>query len=898
MNTNQFMMRLAGLLLLILGGTPRLSALEVKDLRCEYLAAPLGLDTTRPRLSWLVESDRRGERQTGWQVLVASSPDRLAGHEGDLWDSGRVSGDQSIQVEYAGKPLAAGSDCHWKVRLWDRDGHASAWSAPARFSVGLLAADDWKGRWIGTASTDEHAEPWFRKTFALARKPRTALAYVGSIGFHELHVNGRKVDDRVLAPSVSHLTKRALYVTYDIAEYLQPGTNVVAVWLSPGWSLFKGVNPVMDFQLPKRPLFIAQLDLRDGDAAPTVVASDETWRCRPSHERHLGEWTNGNFGGDRIDATQELPRWDDAALDDSAWERAAPCEVRRLLSPDLVEPNRLGEAIRPVGVIRKGPRTYQVDLGRLFTGWVEARLKGAAGSTVIVTASTESNKACEFNQRDEYVIGAAGAGVFRNHFAYHEWRYATLDGVDAPPALTDIVGYRVGNDLRRTGGFECSSELLTRIYDATLNNVRNLTTGGMIVDCPHRERLGYGGDGHTSLDANLGNLACGPFYSKWARDWCDIQQEDGYIAHTAPTVDGGGGPAWSGFVVLMPWEVYQTYGDRRVLESSYPHMKRWLEFLRTKCDADGLLVPYGGRWGFLGDWITPHGNEESDSNEARLFNDCYRLLATRTAARVARVLGEAGDATAFEAQAEGMRSTLNKRFFDAARNVYLDSRQTHLVMPLVSGAVPDDRVEAVRANLRREILVTQQGHLDTGLHGTFFMTRYLSGHDANDLVYSYASRTNFPGYGHFIAQGYDTWPENWRGGGSKIHGCYNGIGGWFLQGLAGIRADPAAPGYQRILIKPSLVGDLTWVRAHFDSMHGRIISNWNRDGGKIRMEVVIPANTSATIYVPARNEATVRESGKPAAQADGVRFLRMEKDAALYEVGSGTYAFASEIERQ
>lgn len=875
------------------------------ELRCEYLKDPLGIDTARPRLSWIIASDHRGQRQTAYQVLVASSPELLAKDQGDLWDSGKATSDQNVLVEYAGAPLASGADCYWKVRAWDAADGVTDWSNPARFTVGLLANTDWTGRWIGMASADDHDEPWFRKTFTLAQNPSEALAYIASIGYHELYVNGRRVGDRVLNPSVSYLAKRALYVTYDIKDYLQPGNNVVAVWLAPGWSLFKGVNAKVDFQLTKKPLLLAQLDIRANGKDSLVVSSDDTWKCRLSPEKHLGEWTYTNFGGDRIDATKDLPGWNDVKLDDSSWERATVCDFHRILSPDLVEPNRKCETIRPVSVTQKGPQKYLIDMGRFYTGWIEAKLKGKPGSTVVISASYLSDLECQYNQRNEYVIGVVGEGTFCNHFSYHGCRYITIEGIDASPALTDIVGHRIGNDLRPAGSFDCSNRLLKKIYDADLNNCLNLVTGGMPADCPHRERLGYGDSSLGTLDTMLFSVESGALTKKWAQDWCDIQENDGYVAHTAPTMDGGGAPWLSGSIMLVPWSVFQSYGDRQLLETSYPDIKRWLAFLQSQCDAEGLLTSFMRpgtafpQWCFIGDWVTPHGSELSDSPEALLFNNCYYLVVTRTASHIARALGKNDDAKIYEASADRITNALNKRFFNAANNTYIDTRQTHCVMPLVANAVPDDRVAAVMANLRNEILVTHKGHIDVGDPGIYYMTQYLTDNNANDLVFSYINQTTYPGYGFFIEQGLDTWPETWDAKEpSIIHGCFTGIGTWLVRGIAGIRPDPTSPGFKHFFVKPAIVGDVTWASGVYDSVYGRIACKWAVESGRLTLKVTVPVNTTATVYVPTQDVATVTESGKPTGDVSGVKFVRMEGGCAMFDVQSGNYEFMATLPKR
>jgi hypothetical protein len=880
----------ASLLLVLLVASLAL-AVEPADLRCEYLVDPLGLDTARPRLSWaMADPDHtRGQRQTAWQVLAASSPERLAADTGDLWDSGRVASDQSVGVDYGGTALASGESCWWKVRLWDKDGAPTAWSAPARFSVGLLAAADWQAQWIGMASASEQECPWLRREFELDQVPETALAYVGSIGFHELYVNGRRVGDAVLTPSVSDLRQRALYLTYDLKPYLRPGRNAIALWLGPGWAQFSDANPPVGFGVVKKPLGIVQLQLGPAGGPWTRIVSDQHWRCAVSTTRHRGRWQNSDFGGDSVDAGRDVAGWNDVGCDDRAWEAATVYQPGRALSPDVIEPNRRCERIAAQTVAPAGPHKWRVTMSRLFAGWVEVKLAGAPGAKVTIKVSSLADHEVEYNQLDEYVVGASGQGVFCNRFSYHECQFVTIEGLPQAPAPDDVVGWRVSNDRPRIGDFDCSHPLLKRIYDVTVNTYLNLSTGGMTVDCPHRERLGYGGDGHTSLEIALDTFASDGFFAKWARDWCDVQRPDGGIYHTAPTMGGGGGPGWSGFILTMPWEVYQAYGDRRILEQVYPSGRRWLDFLQAHVGADGLLAPLpGGYWLFLGDWLTPHGSEGSDQPAALLFNNCYYLYATRLAAKIAHVLGRAADEAVYAERAAALAAAINKRFADPATMAYLDTRQTHCVMPLVAEAVPPEHVDQVVANLEHEILVARHGHLDTGLHGTYFMTRWLCEHDRGDLVYTYATQTTAPSYGDLLAKGYETWPEAWGGAPSRLHGCLNGIGGWFLRGLAGIRPDPSAPGYRHFLVEPQVVGDLTWVKAHHDGPYGRIEVAWRRDGRRFSLDLTVPANSAATVWLPAADPGAV--TVPPGCRPGPPRAGRV-----TFEVEAGVWHFESAL---
>lgn len=870
---------------------------QAVGLRCEYMHSPMGLDTAKPRFSWELLCSKRGTMQSGYRILVASSADKLAKSQGDLWDSGKMESAQSVGVEYRGAKLAAGVRAMWKVQVWDQNGTASPWSEVADFSVGLLAPEDWAACWIGMASAERADCPWMRKTFTLEQIPESALAYVGSIGYHELYINGHKVGDQVLAPSVSNLRKRALYLTYDVRQYLRRGENAVALWVAPGWSGFGHRDPESTFKVAKGALAIAQLQLGPMSGPFTRIVSDESWRCSLSTTRHRGEWRYGDFGGDRVDANKEIARWNDTGLDDSRWGKATVYHPGCILSSDWIEPNRIIRDIPAARVKAIGPKKYRFEMAELFTGWVELKVKGQPGQQVNIGVSSIPGRDDEFNQRNVYIIGASGSGVFCNRFSYHLVGIVTVEGLDVPPVAGDLVGHMVANDRRSIGSFQCSNELLNKIYNITVNNYQNLSTGGMTVDCPHRERLGYGGDGHTSLEIALDAFDSHAFLSKWAQDWRDIQEPGGRIKHTAPTMGGGGGPAWSGFAITLPWEVYKNYGDTRILEATYPVARKWLSYMDEHIGADGLLQPLpGGKWMFLGDWLAPGGRKEAfDSTEALFFNNCYLVYAIKMTAKIARVIGKPDDAVALEKRAEVLVNAINRRFLNKDTMVYLDTRQLRCIMPLVSGIVeaPAD-VAAMMKNLEKELLVVRKGHLDTGLHGTYFMTKYLTEHDRSDLIFTYATQRTAPGYGALIAKGYTTWPEQWEGCDSRMHGCFNSIGGWFLRGIAGIRVDESFPGFSHFIIKPSPVGDLTWARGSYHSIRGPVVCYWKRDEAKFTLAVTVPGNSRATVYVPAKDAESLTETGKPTADAPGVKFLRMEAGAAVFEVGSGHYAFQSD----
>jgi len=865
----------------------------VQDLRCEYTPEPLGLDTRAPRFSWKLmdAAASRGQRQTACQILVASSRAELALGIGDLWDV-KLESEASVQIEYAGAPLRSGMVCYWKVRIWDSEQQVSEWSRVARFSMGPQSSADWRGEWIGMGSASEFECPWFRKTFTLNEPSTSAIVHVASVGYYELYVNGQKVGDAVLSPSVSNLGKRVLYSSYDIAALLRLGVNTIGIWAAAGWASYVVGDNWPDFELAKRPLLKAQAEIAAGEKQLTI-ASDASWKCSLSSLTHVGGWRGTDYGGEQIDLRRHVSGWASSELSDADWEHATAYLLEREVSADRVPPNRACETIKALSISADAAGA-KIVMERVFSGWIEIKLRGTPDTSASIEFSMDENQTCQFNQRGLLTFDAKGEGTFCNRFSYHGIQYVTVQNALGPLQIEDVCGYRIGNDLERAGNFDCSNTLLKKIYDTTHNTYVNLTTGGYVSDCAHREKLGYGGDGTTSLEFALTTYEAAGLYTKWAQDWVDVQTPDGHVPNTAPVAGGGGSPAYGCFIVSMPWQVYLTYGDIRVLERTYPAMQSWLAYLEQKSDSEGLLLPFPGDWHFLGDWVSPVG--EGGEPGRLLHNNLHYLYATRLIAKVARVLGKAGESAAYLEKAFIITNELNRRFFNPEAANYLNDDLVNLALPLVAEAVPHEYRALVAAKLESSIM--SEPKLNTGLWGTYFLVKWLTESLRSDLMFVLATQATCPGYAYLLEAGYDTWPEEWLlrhpFGVSKVHGCLNGIGLWFQQGLAGIQLDPEHPGFKHFLVKPALVGDLSWVRAEVTSMYGKIVSAWNFGAERFTLHVEVPPNTSAHVYYPGSDPNAIFEGSAQARQASGVAFVRVEGERSVFLLQSGKYTFSSE----
>jgi alpha-L-rhamnosidase len=890
------------------------STCAVVDLRCEGLVNPLGVDTATPRLSWRMEArDQRsevsGQRQTAYRVLCATSPGLLKEGSADLWDSGRVESDQSQYVTYGGKKLERGVPCHWSVRIWpalhslgdggDEAGEASSWGEPGVWTLFDMTSDaSWKAKWM-TQGYEGSAVPWMRRSFQLDAAPARAYIYVNAIGYFQLFINGQRVGNDEFAPHVGQYDKRTFCLTYDVAKMLTTGKNTIGFWMGSAWNrIGAGVSMT--------PTVRAQLEIVDAQGKAITINTDENWRVKPSSMSYLGAWRGKNYGGEVYDARLDDPDWANPDYDDSAWSPAAPGKVSTsVVSAEMIPRNRIIETITPVSVKKleqkqtaaasKNPvagTSWSVDMGKAMTGTFEITLpSGPAGHEVVLEFFDRlPDDWSNHGQKSTYIYRGNGVERFNNRFNYASFQYVRITNVpegEITPA--DIKGFLITTDLPKASTFSCSDETLNKIHAMMEHTLRCLMLGGYQVDCHSRERQGYGGDGQSSLDTTLCLLRADAFYRKWMRDWVDQQTPDGGLTYTAPASGNGGGPFWCGFLTASTLKHYQHFGDLSLVQKNYPAIKKWFELAQSKT-VDDQQQKFCGSW-YLGDWVSPRGVD--DTANADLFIQAYMCYALEQAAQLADALGKTDDASTFRRWAEARRKATQKRYYDAQGKKYGSGDQVTYILPLAGGVVPDELKNDVFAGFEKTLREKNQGHLATGLSGTYMMIQYLQSIGRDDLIYLFASKTTSPSWGYMIARGATATWERWNGNQSRIHNCYNNIGSWFIQGPAGIRPDTAKPGFKNAIIKPAILKELSYVTATHDTLYGTIKSSWKRDGDTVTMTVSIPANSTATIYVPATDVKQVTVNGKTANAAQYVKVLQAEDRQVLLQVESGNYVILS-----
>ena len=903
---------------------------DIGHLRCEYRDNPLGIDTPQPRLSWQMENPAsniektkaqipRGQKQTAFQILVASTPERLAKDQVDMWDSGRILSDQSMQVAYAGKPLLSRQACYWKVRVWlapdapaaakggktdnrqptaDKPsvGQATAWSKPASWSMGLLSPDDVKAKWIGsnTAAAVEPA-PLLRKTFALDKPVKRATAYVCGLGYYELSLNGKKVGDHELDPKFTRYDRRVLYVTYDITTNLQSGRNALGVMLGNGWYNYH-VKNAWDFDTaPWRsgPKLLLQVEVEFADGTNQVIVSDESWKG--SYGPIL---FNGLLSGEVYDARLEKDGWDTAAYDDSLWAYAKLAEAPKgKLTAQMVQPIRVTEVIRPVKISQPKPGVFVYDMGQNLAGKARLTVIGPAGTNVKLqyaemlrkdgTLDADNIKAfcksAEF-QTERYLLKGAGTESWQSRFMYHGFQYVQVTGFPGEPKLENLQALVMHTDVDSVGSFECSNQLLNKIQQCTrwsyLNNLY-----GHPTDCPQREKNGWTGDAHLAAETGLYNFDAAAAYTQWMRDFKDEQRDSGELPGIVPTggwgYAWGNGPAWDSAYVLIPWYLYQYRGDVRILAEHYDNLKRYVDYLGRK--AKNGVVGIG-----LGDWC-PAKTTTPEQVTSTAYYYCDALIVSK----IAVILGKLDDALTYAKLAEDIKEVFNREFIDKQTKQVAGGTQTALACALYQGLAQRADVDAIVNNLVANV-EHHGNHLDCGILGTKYLLHALTDNGRADVAYKITSQTTAPSWGAWINQGATTLWEQWAGGGSHNHVMFGDVSAWFYQTLAGIRPDPSAPGFKRIIIKPSIVGDLKWVKGSYNSGYGLIASSWKIDGNKLTLTVTIPPNTSAAVWVPAKDVSSVREDGLADTKSSGVASsAKMQGNCAVMEIGSGTYVFTS-----
>jgi alpha-L-rhamnosidase len=907
-----------------------MAAMRPVQLRCEYRVDPLGIDETAPALSWALEGEGRAQTQSAYRVLVAGNEEDLQAEENLLWDSGRVESNRSVGIEYDGEALRSGSCCVWKVCVWDEAGNPTPYAEPAFFEMGLLERSDWEGAWISLGegppqdfdppSGDEYDDvgpalapsPYLRKEFRLEKPVRRARLYATARGVYEMYVNGKRVGNHVLAPGWTDYRRRVQYQTYDVTGLLAEGRNALGAVLGDGWYAgFVGFDPKhRGAHYGSRPQLLVQLNVGYEDGTTQTIVSDGSWKSSTGPILY-----SDLLVGESYDARREMPGWDEPGFDDSDWYSVG---VEELEAPPLVaqpdEGVRVTREVAAKTVTEPRSGLYVFDMGQNMVGWVRLKVEGEPGTEVILRHAEVLNPDGTIyttNLRfaratDRYVLRGEGEEVYEPRFTFHGFRYVEVSGYPGEPPLEAITGRVVHSATPPTGSFECSSPMVNKLQSNIVWGQRGNFLS-IPTDCPQRdERLGWMGDAQIFVRTAAFNMDVAAFFKKWMVDVEDAQSPEGAFPDVAPLFGDRseaflkkGSPAWGDAGVIVPWTIYKTYDDTRIVKRHYDAMTRWMQYLR---EANPDMLRRNKMGNNYGDWLSPKGGYTPKD----LLATAYWAYDARLMAEMAEAIGRLEDAKGYDDLFEAIKGAFNKAYVSPDGRIEGDT-QTCYVLALYMDLLPEELRPPAAEHLVRAI-EREDWHLSSGFVGVGYLCPALTEAGYVDVAYRLLGNETYPSWGYTIKNGATTIWERWDGWteengfqspsmNSFNHYSLGSVGEWLYRYVAGIDLDPQTPSFGRIVIRPCPGGSLSWARGEYESVRGRIVSAWRIEGDRFDLEVTIPPNTTATVYVPVEGGAGISESGKPVEQAESIKILSREEKVGVLAVGSGRYEFVGRVAR-
>ncbi|MCS7223352.1 MAG: glycoside hydrolase family 78 protein [Armatimonadetes bacterium] len=891
-------------------GGLEVSRLRPTDLTCEYRYHPLGIEERAPRLGWIclpLSPNDRGLFQTAYQIQVATSAEKLKKDTPDLWDSGKVVSSQMNQIPYAGQPLHSRMECYWRVRVWDQDDQVSEWSPIARWTMGLLDKTDWTAQWIGydaPFSTEKKDDlilpppPFLRKEFRLTGKVVKAFLYVSALGSCEVRINGKRVSDDYFIPGWSDFRKRAYYRTYEVTDLLTEGDNAIGAVLIDDWySGYCGGWGKRDLY-GGQPRLRVQLEVQMEDGTVETIATDGSWKAT------YGPILEADFyHGQTYDSRREMPGWDQPGFDDQQWEPVVVSE-----DIDLALTSHPGPPVRKVAEIaakslsEPQPGLFIYDMGQNMVGVVRLRIRNAPAGTRVQLRFAEmlnpdgtlyTTNLRRARNTDTYICRGDPEEVFEPRFTFRGFRYVEVTGYPGRPSLDAVIGIVFHSDVPMVGDFQCAHPLVNRLIE----NIRWGLRGNFLevpTDCPQRdERQGWTGDAQifAPTAAYLSDIAA--FMTKWLIDLNDGQREDGAYPDVAPVTGAGfGTPAWGDAGIVIPYVLYRTYGDTRVIERYYDRMTRYIEYL--KANSDGFLRPDIG----YGDWVPAGPPTPRD-----VLATAYFARVTHLMSEMAAAIGKQDDAQAYQQLFDQIAHAFVNAYVSPDGKIKGET-QTAYALALDLDLLPEDK----RALALHHLVADIEGrgnHLSTGFVGTLHLMSALTKLGRTDVAYRLLLQETYPSWLYMVRMGATTIWERWDswteergfqdpGMNSFNHYAFGSVGEWIFSTVGGIAAEEVA--FRRVRIQPQPNG-LSPVKARYRSPSGTITVEWTVSNNTFNLMLEIPPNVVASVYLPTESADQVAESGGSALQSPGVRLLRKEGDSIVFEVSSGRYHFTCPLRR-
>ncbi|MGV8137724.1 MAG: family 78 glycoside hydrolase catalytic domain [Mangrovibacterium sp.] len=881
---------------------------EVKNLLVENRVNPSGVSELYPRLSWQLYSSKRNVVQTAFDIRVSESLGSLIEGKELIFSTGKIPSDQSVYVQFTGSTLQPGRKYYWQVRAWDNSDKASKWSEPASWITGIMGPENWTAKWIqaGFRESETRPSPIFRKEFVNEKKVKLAVAFISARGMYEAEMNGKKISDVCLAPGWTSYNKRIQYQTYDVTGLLQDGKNAIGITLGNGWYRGQIGSGGKADMYGKELALLFQMQIIYDDGTVQKIVSDGSWRSSTGPVQY-----NEIYHGEIYDARLEKKGWSLAGFNDAEWDEVILRDYPVInLTATENEPVRKREVFKPVKVLTTPKGEKVIDFGQNLVGWVQMKVTGKAGDKVSVYHSevldkdgnfyTESLRAAR--QMNIYILKGEGMEAFEPHFTWQGFRFIKVEGYPGELKAENFTATALYSDMIKTGTFSCSDALVNKLQE----NIQWGQRGNFVdipTDCPQRnERLGWTGDAQVFARTAGFNFRVHSFFSKWLKDLIADQYPDGSVPYVIPNVRDNGqcSPGWGDAATVIPWEMYQVYGDKRILETQYESMKGWVDYIDS-VSVNDLWCPKNS----FGDWLFYRPADDRDGRSAvtdkNLIAQCFFAYSTQLLIQAARVLENEEDVTAYEELLGKIKAAFVREYVTPSGRL-ISGTQTAYVLALEFDILP----ESLRAQAAKRLvdnIRSYDNHLTTGFLGTPYICHVLTRFGYTDVAYDLLLQKSYPSWLYPVTMGATTIWERWDGikpdgtfqtpdMNSFNHYAYGAIGDWMYRIIAGIDTDQKNPGYKVIRIKPHVTDKLSFAKAELETYYGKVTSGWEFTAGKLSLDVGIPVNTTAIIFIPATDAGRIEEGGKKLSANKDIELAGTEDGYVMVKVGSGSYRFS------
>jgi len=878
---------------------------SVSHLLTENKSNPVEVEEQAPRFSWQLSATQRNTMQTAYAIQVWEAGNK----KNTVWNSGKIMSDQSVYVPYAGKALQSGKKYNWSVQVWDNHTTQPASSEAGSFQMALLQNTDWKAKWIEPGYTEDSVmrpSPLFRKQFAANKKIVSATAYITAHGLYEAQINGKRISDAYFTPGWTAYKKRLQYQAYDVTALLQKGVNAIGVTLGSGW--YRGVIGFSNNRnvYGKDIALLFQLTINYSDGSTEQVVSDDSWKSSTGAIRY-----SEIYNGETIDAREEKNGWTLPGYDDSQWSGVKTAtHPMNVLVATYNEPIRRKEVFQAKRIITTPTGEKVIDFGQNLVGWVTLKVKGNAGDKIVVSHAEVLDKTGNFyttnlraaKAQDTYILKGGEEEIFEPHFTWHGFQFIKLEGYPGELKPENFTAVALYSDMPTTGTFSSSHPLVNQLQ----HNIEWGQKGNFLdvpTDCPQRdERLGWTGDAQAFSRTAAFNMNVHNFFTKWLKDVEADQLPTGSVPFVVPNVLGtgsAGSAGWADAATIIPWNVYLAYGDKKVLENQYNSMKAWVGYMRN--NSTDFLWNKGFHFG---DWLFYRPHDDNDGKSAvtdkYLIAQCFYAHSTQLLINAARVLGKMEEVANYETLLKNIKAAFGKEYLTATGRL-VSSTQTAYVLALNFDMLPENlraqAAERLAANVK-----DYGNHLTTGFLGTPYLCHVLTRFGYVDLAYKLLLQETYPSWLYPVKMGATTIWERWDGikpdgtfqvpsMNSYNHYAYGAIGDWMYRVMVGLDTYEDGTGYKHSKIEPHIGGGFTNASASLQTYYGKLSNSWKLSGDQLVMEVEVPANTTATVFVPAKSADAITESGAPLSQSKDIKLLETQEGSVKLTLGSGKYQF-------